>query len=519
MNNIAQVKHSGFVASSYPSSRTNTGNLELALQQSQNTLATNHDDAFIKALELFREASMRVPAYKDFLKKNNINPDTIKTLEDFKRLPIMDKKNYLRAYPLNELCWDGKLSNLHILSSSSGSTGEPFLWPRGEAQDLEGSSTHEKIFKEVFHIDKHKTLFIVCFAMGTWISGPFSLSCAANLTKKGYDILTVTPGIDSDTTFALFKNLSPYFDQIIISGYPPFIKDLLDLGPSQGINWKKHNIKFLFAAEGFSEKWRKYVHEKVGAKDNITTSINIYGSADAAVLGHETPLTTKIRLAVSNNSNKVNALFGEHRLPTLAQYDPTLKYFEEIDSSLIFTTRSGIPLIRYSIGDSGGVYTYEEMFAKLDEIGIEKEKVLLKGKKENAIWRMPFVYVFGRKDFTVTLYGLLIYPEHIKFGLEKPQVQKYITGKFVMSIEYDENQNQYLLLRIELANGLKPTKEIKNTIKSSIVTGLKQVNSEYNRLHHSINGKALPVIELIENGNVEYFRRGAKQRWVKKISK
>src|SRR5687768_17248694 len=51
-----------------------------------------------RALQLFHAASERVPAYKDFLKKNHINPSLIQTAEDFKQVPTVNKNNYLKIY-------------------------------------------------------------------------------------------------------------------------------------------------------------------------------------------------------------------------------------------------------------------------------------------------------------------------------------------------------------------------------------------------------------------------------------
>lgn len=470
-------------------------------------------EGFKKALELFHQAAERVPAYKDFLRKNKINHHKILSLEDFKKVPITNKQNYLKAYPLESLCRNGNLNDLYILSSSSGTTGTPFLWPRGDEQELEGALQFELIFKKVFQADKYKTLYIICFAMGTWISGTFCLACAKHLAKRGYPILTVTPGLDRDVTFSLFKNLANNFDQIVFSGYPPYIKDILDTGKDFGINWKKYKIKFLFAAEGFSECWRDYIHESVGSRDNLCTSVNIYGSADAAILGNETPLTTTIRQLLKNRQDQICNLFHDTRLPTLAQYDPRLKYMEQIDRKTVFTTRSGIPLIRYDIGDNGGLYSFETMKTKLSEMGYDLEALMRKAGKRNFLWQLPFVYIFGRADLTVSLYGLLIYPEHIKVGLEKKSLNKYITGKFVMAIEYDERQNPYLLLRVELARNIKATEGLKRKVKLAVITGLKKVNSEYNRLFDSIGDRAYPVVELVQNADVNYFKPGAKQKW------
>lgn len=490
--------------------------LEAEIQSFLNPKNNLESQGFTNALDLFRKASQRVPAYKDFLKKHKIDPQKINTPEDFKKIPIIDKKNYLRAYDLKDLCWDGKLDDLYILSSSSGSTGEPFLWPRGEEQELEGGLNFEVIFKELFQADKYKTLYIICFAMGTWISGPFVLACAEYLSKKGYPLLSITPGLQSEIIFSLFKKLAPQFDQIVISGYPPFIKDLIDTGKYHDINWKKHRIRFLFAAEGFSEKWRDYVHLKAGIKNPLFGSVNIYGSADAAILAHETPLTTTIRRLVSDKPRLSNLLFQDSRLPTLAQYDPRLKYMEEVDRRVIFTTRAGIPLIRYSIGDTGGVYSYAQMSDQLQNLGIDiKSHIETMGEKR-YLWRLPFVYVFGRTDLTVSLYGLLIYPEHIKYGIERSNCQKEVTGKFIMSIEYDEKHNPFLLIRLELAKEIKPSANLERKIKLAIVNGLKKVNSEYSRLTDAVKDRAFPVIEFLENGYADYFKPGMKQKWVKK---
>jgi phenylacetate-CoA ligase len=470
-----------------------------------------------QALSLFAQAARRVPAYKEFLHKEGIEPHKIHSFADFTHVPPVNKYNYLRSYSLSELCWDGKIAPASIISSSSGSTGKPFLWPRGEAQEFEGALYHEIIFRQFFSIDKHNTLFINCFAMGTWVAGTFVLSSIERLTAKGYPIISIAPGIDREVALSLFTQLAPQFDQIIIAGYPPFIKDLLDAGAKQGIPWRKHRIKLLFAAEGFSEQWRKHVHKIIGASDDLTTSINCYGSADATLLAHETPLTIAIRQFSLNKPSLRRDIFTDDRLPTLAQYDPRLKYFEAIDGQLLFTSRSGLPLIRYQIGDDGGVHTYEKMDDILDHHGYSMEKLLTSQNRTEFLWKLPFVHVFGRADLTVSLYGLLIYPEHIKHGLERPSIVNQVTGKFVMSIDYDDQQDPHLVIRVELAHAM-PSDEVplKEKITTSLVTGLKRINSEYRRLSESIGMKAIPEVVLIEQGNQQYFRQGIKQKWVTK---
>ena len=52
------------------------------------------------ALELFHAAAERVPAYQDFLKKNQVKHTLVKTIRDFKKIPWINKKNYLSKYIL-----------------------------------------------------------------------------------------------------------------------------------------------------------------------------------------------------------------------------------------------------------------------------------------------------------------------------------------------------------------------------------------------------------------------------------
>lgn len=468
---------------------------------------------FQAALELFQEAAVRVPAYKDFLKRHELDPKLIKTPEDFSRIPVTNKQNYVRHYPLNELCWDGELDDSYIIASSSGSTGEPFLWPRGETQEHSGAVSYEIILKHIFEVDKHRTLFVINYAMGTWIAGPFALARSVLLARKGYPLAAVTPGTDIQVSLGLIKKMGPAFDQIIIAGYPPLVKDLLDAGEKESVDWSQYRIRFLLSAEGFSEKFRDYIHEKVGLEDELRGSVNIYASADAGTHAHETPLSTQIRRLIADDPASLQAIFGDTRLPTLAQYDPRTKHIEaQADGSLLFTTRAGIPLIRYSIGDNGGIYSFSDMNSKLTALGYDVSSIL-GPEHEQYLWKLPFVYVFGRKDFTVSLHGALIYPEQIKYGLERAGLATDITGRFVVSTEFTRKQDPYLLVRVELAAGKKASAALGKKLAAAIAAGLQATNTEYAHVQSIVGDRAMPKIELVTNGDERYFKRAGKQRW------
>jgi phenylacetate-CoA ligase len=61
-----------------------------------------------KMLSLFQNVAATVPAYRDFLAAANIDRASIQTFADFQKLPLITKENYLRRYPLPQLCRQGK---------------------------------------------------------------------------------------------------------------------------------------------------------------------------------------------------------------------------------------------------------------------------------------------------------------------------------------------------------------------------------------------------------------------------
>ena len=88
-----------------------------------------------KALKRFQEICQRVPAYKKFLQEQNIKSEKVRTIKDFQQLPILDKKNYLNKYPIEELCLDGKLSDKYLIDRSSGYSGTSFFWEQKKSAD------------------------------------------------------------------------------------------------------------------------------------------------------------------------------------------------------------------------------------------------------------------------------------------------------------------------------------------------------------------------------------------------
>ena len=466
-----------------------------------------------KALQVFHAAAERVPAYKDFLKKHKIKHEKIKTITDFQQVPWISKNSYLKKYPIEDLCWEGDFHRSQIVSVSSGSTGKPFLWPRDMRLELETTYFFELILHSFFNISERKTLVVNCFAMGMYVGGPFFLNATLRIAQKGHSVTVVTPGNMIDDVLRVIQELASNYEQVILSGYPPFLKDVIENGTDIGINWSQYRTVLFPAGEGFSEGWRTAVAQSAGGTNTAVDFLSYYGTADAAVLGFETPWSVFFRQAVASENGTVEQVFGQCRLPSLMQYFPTLRYFEVNKNELHFTAANGsIPLIRYNIGDNGGLLTHDQITSIAEKNNIDIRSKLAKCG-HTKLWQLPYVYVFGRTDHTVVLYGANIYPENIKTALETGSLSSKCTGRFTMEVEEDHDHNQHLNIHIECQRVAKPTNHLRKQITKTIILVLEEANSEYTNASKAIGGRAIPCIFLHRYGDEHYFPRDKKQKW------
>lgn len=469
-----------------------------------------------RALNVFHIAAERVPAYKDFLIKQGIDDKKIRTYGDFTTyVPVIDKTNYISQYPFADLCLDGKVTSNHIVSASSGSSGKPFFWPRGQEQDEEGREMFGEIYDKIFAMNHKRTLLVVCFSMGTWIAGTFTTTTALMYADKGRPVNVVTPGLEREDTIAIIKGLASSYEQLVLVGYPPFIKDIIDGGKRAGIKWSQLNTRLLLAGESFSEEWRSYVLSLLGSKDPYFDSSSIYGSADAGIFGIETPLSVVVRKVYNQRAKLRQKTFGTDILPTLVQYDPLRRHFEVVDDELIFTACTGIPLVRYNIKDTGGILSFadavmpiaDRLLPMVQDHGIE----LLE-------WQRPFLYVNGRKLFSATIYAVNIYPENIKAGLLDRRVRRMVTGLFTMVTKNDADMDQYFEINVEMARGFTPLAHHQALIEDSIVEKLLKLNGEFHKLYEVMGPRVRPRVHLRSFGDPHYFAQGTKHKWVNRAS-
>ncbi len=466
------------------------------------------EDPAARALALFHDVARSVPAYARFLAESGVDANRVTTREAFEHLPTPTKDTYYRRHGLPELCRDGRLERSDFVAVSSGSTGEPALWPRFVSDELGTAERFEQVLADGFDARRRRTLGVVCFALGSWVGGMYTTAACRHVAAKGYPLTLVTPGNNVLEILRAVRALAPHFQQTVLFGYPPYLKDVIDAGRADGLDWSRCNVRLVTAGEVFSEAWRPLVLERAGTTDP-TASASLYGTADGGVLANETPFSIAIRRLLSQHPAAARELFGEPRLPTLCQYDPCHRYFEASGGDLLFTGDGGAPLVRYRILDRGGVVSYASMLAFLKGHGLDPLS-LTAGK---PVRELPFVFVFGRTGFAVSFYGANVFPENVAPALELAAVAPHVTGKFVLELAATGDGDSELSLTVELAPGQSATPELGTAIARAVQAEVERQNSEFRS--YVPENRRRPRVAMMPAFDPDYFPKGVKHRYTR----
>lgn len=462
----------------------------------------------------FDKAARSVPAYKRLLTQKNLRAGNVRSWDDFvAKVPTVTKKDYLRKHELSSLmCEDSLKTEFLEYSTSSGSTGVPFYYPR--FSNL--SRGYGKVLEAFINLrPAESTLVIVCFGMGVWIGGVHTYEALVDIGKHRKGLSVIAPGVSKSEIYRAVTELGKSYDQIILAGYPPFIKDVVDDLNGMGAFTKPGKFRFFFAAEVFTEEFRDYVTRIAKCTSVFTDTMNIYGTSDIGAMARETPLAILIRRLVGSNVELRKELFGSEKMPTLAQYDPHDYVFENIKGTVHVTAPNVLPFVRFSLGDRGGAFSYDEVVALFASKGID-----IKKEAEKAgipLWKMPFVFVLERDDFSVSLYGLQIYPEYLRpIMLDKP-IDTLSTGRFVLEIQHNKKHDQYLAVHLEMKEGeIHVDHKTVKLVHDVIHEGLRSRSSEFKELTNHVKEKDLLQVNFHPYASAPYFTGSVKQRWVMK---
>ena len=345
------------------------------------------------------------------------------------------------------------------------------------------------------------------FSMGAWATG---LTTAIALEANG---LVKATGPHPDKIIGTMRELGTGYRYLIV-GYPPFLKLLLDEGEASGFDWSSYEMHALLGGESNSESLRDYLLRR------FRTVFSGYGATDIEIgLSAETPVCIGLRRLAAERPEIAEALFGESgRSPMVFQYNPLLHHVERnANGELLFTvTRHATlaPKVRYNVHDEGGVIRDDDLRARLAAFGIRLEDLVPDGGRTRLV-RMPYLFVFGRKDSTVSVMGANIYPGDIEAAIyAEPSLAAQVLS-FSLGIREERPGETRPLVSIQLARD-EPSDSLTDALAAAIQRQLASQNRDYQEAMTEYPALMVPLVEVHARGTGPFAGDGdrIKHRYV-----
>jgi phenylacetate-CoA ligase len=454
-----------------------------------------------RAAATAEHAARRVPAYREVLREHGIDPSRVPA---FRQLPETDKASYVDRWSMAERCLDGAIPLPGTtIDESSGSTGTPYNWVRS-AEERRHVRRMIAFFARYAFGDE-PLVVLNAFSMGAWATG---LTTAIALESNG---LVKATGPAVDKILGTMRELGPGYRYLVV-GYPPFLKLLLDEGDAEGFDWSRYEMHALLGGEGNSEALRSYLGRR------FRSVFSGYGATDVEIgLAAETPVSIAIRQLAARRPEIAELLFREaERSPMVFQYNPLLHHIEtNAGGELLFTvTRHATlaPKVRYNVHDEGGVIRHDHLRARLATFGVTLDHLAPAGRRQV---RMPFLYVFGRKDSTVSVMGANIYPGDIEAAIYRDPALAEQVLSFRLSLSEVRPGETRPRVDVQLARGAA-TRELRADLASAIEQQLATQNRDYQEAMREHPRLMVPLVELHERGTGPFHGDGdrIKHRYV-----
>lgn len=378
----------------------------------------------ILAVRAYKQAKRDVPAYQEYMA--TAEEESGKNPHQFHEIKTTSKDSYIKPYLENEeetkLYNHGRIPLKAKRDTSTGTSGKSTPWYRGEAEQRHVERLTAYAAKVI--LKNQNYTFINGFAVGPWATG-ITATLATNKDPKA-SLCVIGPNIKE--MYECIKEqvrLKPG-TPIIVGGYPPHIRAVVDLAKKEGFPLHEHTIIGVVGGESMSEDLRDLIvcqkddegntmldDEGKAVRTGFQQCYSSYGASDLDInIGYESDFEIELRKLCHDPKNKALAeeLFGKNEFkPMIFHYDP-LNYHIETDEAqnLIFTCVRGdriSPRIRYNLGDRGKAMACSELLATLKKHDIEM--------RNKPGTNLPLIFVWGRQGAQITFRGCKVAPENL----------------------------------------------------------------------------------------------------------
>jgi phenylacetate-CoA ligase len=392
-----------------------------------------------RLLAAFHRAARLVPAYQRTLRQHAVDPDTVTTIEEFRRkVPIVDKETVFAANELKDLCVGGNLEGVSLYYSSSGHSGVFSYGVETRTAAANAALATEFALHCATRALDRRTLLVNGLPMGVRIH-----------TRT---LPVVETGLRADSIWAILTKLRADFQQFILVGEQLFIKKIVEEGAERGLPWKDMIVHVVTGAEYMAENFRTYLGSILGTDFDVPEKgmvlVNFGLSELSLSIFQENAHTIRIRRRAHEDPSFREAIYGRKTsiCPNLMQYYPQQTFIETVPgpdgrSELVVSLLDPelkIPLIRYNTKDVVETMTHGRLAEILKDFRCDPSLL--------PPFRLPLGIIWGKFQPLVTEKGVRIAPESVKEGLySNPNIADKITGNFRLS---EDKTGVRLLLQV-----------------------------------------------------------------------
>jgi len=330
----------------------------------------------LEALQLKRLKSMlervycNVPFYKEKLANMGVRPDSLKSLEDLRRLPFTVKQDMRDAYPY--ALFSAPMEDIVRIHASSGTTGKPTvvgytrkdieIWSELMARSFVSAGVHRG---DIIHNS---------YGYGLFTGG---LGAHYGAEKLGASVIPMSGG-NTKRQILIMKD----FGSTVLTCTPSYSLYLAEAAREEGVDFRSLSLRVgIFGAEPWSESMRTEIEEKLNL-----SAIDIYGLSEIMGPG----------VAIECQEAKCGLhIWEDHFIPEIINPETGEPVPEGDKGELVITTitKEGIPLLRYRTRDITSM-TYEPCTC---------------GRTHARIARMS-----GRSDDMLIIRGVNVFPSQIE---------------------------------------------------------------------------------------------------------
>jgi phenylacetate-CoA ligase len=168
--------------------------------------------------------------------------------------------------------------------------------------------------------------------------------------------------------------------------------------------------------------------------------------------------------------------------PMIFQYNPLAYYIETNPQGELVVTIARptnlSPRVRYNIHDRGHVLRMPELKKKLAETGHAN---LFDGM--DGLLDLPFVFVYGRSDMSISYYGAKVTPDSVREVLYGIDELAPVLSTFRLISYETEQHDQRMEIAVELIDGVVSAAQA-DAIAKQVIERLAKINGDFSNAYY-----------------------------------